>query len=291
MGASLLALASSLLWGTGDFLGGRASRGFQVLVVLFWSQAAMVLLVWSIVGVAVATGSLDLDGRSLAIGAAGGAAGVIALGAFYKALAIGPMSVVPPIAAAGVVLPVGVGIATGDSPTRAMLVGIALAILGVVLASAGEGSNEDDAVATRIAPSTLGLCLVAAAGFGVIFVAMDAAAGDNALSALAATAGVRAGSFAALLLAVLATRTRPTAPVTPRIVLGFAAIGLFDTGANLTFAIAAALGELEVVAVLGSLYPAVTSALAHVVLAERLGRTQLVGVVLALAGVAVLATT
>lgn len=289
--APLLALTSSLLWGTGDFFGGRASRGHAVLVVLFWSQAAMVVLVWAALAVAIALGALDLQARSLLIGAAGGMAGVIALGAFYKALAIGPMSVVPPIAAAGVLLPVGVGIATGATPSTLVLAAIGLAIVGVVLASAGEGTNDDDTVATRIAPRTLALCLVAAAGFGIIFIAMDIAAGDDALTALAATAGIRAGSFAALLLAVLATRTKPWTTVTPRTTLGFAAIGLFDTGANFTFAVAAALGELEVVAVLGTLYPAVTSGLAHVVLGEKLGRTQLLGVVLAIVGVAVLATT
>ncbi len=288
--APLLALTSSLLWGTGDFLGGRASRGHAVLVVLFWSQLAMVLLVWSAVAIAVSTGALELDARALLIGAGGGMAGVIALGAFYTALAIGPMSVVPPIAAAGVVIPVGVGLLTGAPPTAAVLAGIALAIVGVVLASAGEGTNDDATVATRVTPRTLALCLVAAAGFGTILVAMDAAAGDDALTALAATAGVRAGSFAALVLAVLAARRRPWVEMTPRTVAGFAGIGLFDTGANLTFAIAAALGELEIVAVLGTLYPAVTSALAHAVLGERLGRTQLVGVVLAICGVAVLAT-
>lgn len=289
--APLLALTSSLLWGTGDFLGGRASRGHAVLVVLFWSQAAMVLLVWGAVGIAAGIGALELEPRALIIGGAGGMAGVIALGAFYKALAIGPMSVVPPIAAAGVLLPVGVGLATGAPPTTLVLFGIALAIIGVVLASAGEGSNDDSNVATRIAPATLGLCLIAATGFGIIFIAMDMAAGDDAFTALAATAGIRLGSFIALLLAVLATRTRPWMTVTPRTTLGFAAIGLFDTGANFTFAVAAALGELEIVAVLGTLYPAVTSALAHVVLGERLGRLQLVGVALAIGGVVVLAST
>ena len=85
------------------------------------------------------------------------------------------------------------------------------------------------------------------------------------------------------------TRSRVWHEVRPTTALGFATIGVFDTSANLLFAIAAAIGELEVVAVLGSLYPAVTSALAHVVLKERLGRMQLLGVVLALAGVALLA--
>jgi drug/metabolite transporter (DMT)-like permease len=65
---------------------------------------------------------------------------------------------------------------------------------------------------------------------------------------------------------------------------------MFDTGANLTFAIAAALGELEVVALLGTLYPAVTSALAHVVLGEKLGRVQFIGVAFVLVGIAILVT-
>lgn len=288
--ASFLALLSSLLWGAGDFLGGRASRSWGVLVVLFWSQLAMFVLLWSVVGVLVAVGALELTARNLLIGAAGGCAGVVALGAFYRALAIGPMSVVPPIAAAGVVLPVGVGLASGEPPSNALLVGIGLAVLGVILASAGEGSNEDDTVATRIAPATLGLCLVAACGFGIIFVAMDAAAGDGVATAVAATAGVRLGSFVALAIVVLSVRLDPRTGVSRRTAASFAGIGLFDTGANLAFAIAAAFGELEVVAVLGTLYPAVTSALAHVVLRERMGRTQLVGVAVAMVGVVLLAT-
>lgn len=289
--AAILALTSSLLWGTGDFLGGRAARRWGVMRVLFWSQLATFALLWLVVGTIVLSGHLDLSMRNLAIGAAGGFAGVVALGCFYRALAIGPMSVVPPIAAAGVVLPVGVGLATGEPPTRLLLLGIAIAVLGVVLASIGTGTNDDPDVAVRIAPQTLLLCIVAAIGFGLIFVAMDAAAGDTAASALAATAGVRLGSFIAVAVVVLAMRLDPRDDVTPRNAASFAGIGLFDTGANLTFAMAAAFGELEVVALLGTLYPAVTSALAHVVLGERLGRVQLVGVVLALVGIALLVTS
>jgi len=290
LAAPLLALLSSLLWGTGDFLGGRASRGHRVLQVLFWSQAAALVLIWLAVVALVASGSLELQVRPIVIGTLGGMCGVAGLAAFYRALAIGPMSVVPPIAAAGVLVPVAVGLASGAAPGAGVLGGIALAIVGVVLASIGEGSGAVDGVATRIQARTLGLCLLAALGFGLIFVAMDEAAGSTAATAVLATAAVRLGGSSVVVLAVLATRTSPVVGVSRRAALGFAGIGLFDTGANLTFAIAAALGELEVVAVLGSLYPAVTSALAHVVLGERLGRVQLVGVVLAIAGVVVLAS-
>lgn len=286
--AAILALVSSLLWGTGDFLGGRATRRWGALRVLFWSQLTTFVLLWSVLGAIVAAGALELSPRSLAIGAAGGVAGVVALGSFYRALAIGPMSVVPPIAAAGVVLPVGVGLASGEPPTRLLLVGVVVTIAGIVLASVGTGTNVDPGVAVRIAPRTLGLSLVAALGFGCIFVAMDAAAGDTALTALAATAGVRLGSLVTLLAAVAMLRLDPRRGVTPGVAARFAGIGLFDTGANLTFAIAAAYGELEIVALLGTLYPAVTSALAHGVLGERLGRVQFAGVALAVVGIALL---
>lgn len=287
--SALLALASSLLWGTGDFLGGHRSRTWGVLRVLAWSQLATLVLLWLAVLVASTQYGLEVPARAVAIGALGGCAGVIALAAFYRALAIGPMAVVPPIAAAGVVVPVVVGLATGDPPTRLTYLGIVVAVVGVVLASLGTGPADAAGSVRRIVPTTLVLCLVAACGFACIFVALDIAAGNSAARAVVATAGVRVGSFATLLVAILATRSRPWAGVSPATALGFAAIGVLDTGANLLFALATALGELEVVSVLGSLYPAVTSALAHVVLKERLGRIQLVGVVLALAGVGVLA--
>jgi drug/metabolite transporter (DMT)-like permease len=289
--AALLALISSLLWGTGDFLGGHNTRRWGVLRVLVWSQLATLVLMWGAVAIGVSAYGLELPPRTLVIGAAGGVAGVIALAAFYRALAIGPMALVPPIAAMGVLLPVAVGLATGAAPTRLTIVGIIVAVVGVVLASAGEAPENARGERLRIAPTTLLLCLVAAVGFALIFVALDAAAGDDAATAFVATAGVRLGSFATLLVAALATRARFWHEVRPRHAAGFALIGCFDTSANLLFATAAALGQLEVVAVLGSLYPAVTSALAHVVLGERLGRLQLVGVVLALGGVLLLAAT
>lgn len=288
--AALLALASSLSWGGGDFLGGRASRRDSVLTVLVWSQFAMLVLLWSGIAIAATLGDLAVPMRSVAIGALGGVAGVIALGAFYRALAIGPMSVVPPIAAAGVVLPVGVGLATGDTAATPLVVaGMLLAVVGVILASIGEGTNVDTTIATRIAPTTIALCMVAACGFGLIFVAIDAAAGDSIADALITTGGVRLGSCTVLVLVALALRATPWRGVGSVAASTFVAIGLLDTGANLLFAFAAALGELAVVAVLASLYPAVTSALAHVLLGERLGRIQLVGVALALGGVALLA--
>ncbi|MCW2960639.1 MAG: protein of unknown function transrane [Thermoleophilia bacterium] len=288
---ALLALASSLLWGTGDFLGGRASRTWHVFTVLFWSQLAALVLMWLAVGIGVSTGWLEFSWHAVGYGMLGGFAGVIALAAFYRALATGPMAVVPPIAASGVVLPVLVGLATGAAPSVWALVGLGLAIVGVILAAAGTGDPATSTGATRISPTTLMLSLVAAVGFALIFVALDVAAGDSARTAVLATAGVRLGSFSTLLVAIALVRIDPTRGVSVPDAARFAFIGILDTGANLLFAVAAAVGALEVAAVLGSLYPAVTSGLAHVVLGERLGRIQLVGVACALVGIVVLAAT
>lgn len=288
--AALLAAISSLFWGTGDFLGGRASRKIGVLAVLAWSQAAMLLLLWAAVLILWSTKELAFSIHAVAVGSLGGLFGVVALAAFYRALAIGPMSVVPPIAAAGVALPVSVGVARGNTElSTAVALGIAFSVVGVVLASIGEGSSENPDSSTRISRSTLGLCLVAASGFGIILVAMNEAAGSSLGEALQATAGVRLGSFSVLIAATLALRARPWKGIEPHDIWPLILIGLLDTSANLGFAISATFGELAVIAVLASLYPAVTSGLAHVVLGERLGKTQLLGVVLALSGVSLLA--
>ncbi|MEO6867751.1 MAG: DMT family transporter [Gaiellales bacterium] len=287
--SSALALTSSLLWGTSDFFGGIASRRHHVLRVLAWSQLCALILLWTAVTVGVLGFGLDVQLRTLLLGAAGGMAGAIGIAAFYRALATGPMALVPPIAAAGVVLPVAVGLATGDRPSMIVYAGLAIAIIGVILASVGETPPDASGFVQRIAPSTLVLCLIAATGFALLFIAVDAAA-DDVGSALVATAGLRGGGITIIAIGLLVTRTAPWRVVTPINIGFFAVIGIFDTGANLLFAIATSLGRLEVAAVLASLYPAVTSLLAHVVLGDRLGRLQIVGVIVALAGVTMLAS-
>lgn len=322
MGA-LFALLSSLSWGTSDFLGGRATARHGALRVLAWSQLATLLLLWVTIAVLQAAGAADLEARPLLIAALGGVAGVSGLAMFYSALARGPMSIVPPIAATGVALPVIVGLVRGDAPGVLPIVGLALAVAGVVLASVAPGDDGTvaDAAATdtaptdasatatsatdaspahlsgerradragRLAPTTLLLALGAAVGFALIFVALDAAAGETTASAVAATGGARIGSTITIIIALLVTRTNAARGLAPRTVLGFAGIGILDSGANLGFAIATVYGQLEVVAVLASLYPAITSGLAALVLGERISRLQLVGVVVAFGGIALLA--
>ena len=130
--AALLALLSSGLWGLSDFLGGTASRRLRVSSVLGLSQLTALLC---LVPVAVATGALGTPRGYLLPAAAAGLVGITALGMFFRALSIGTMGVVAPVAALGVAVPVLVGLARGESPSGWQLLGIAVAVLGVVLAS------------------------------------------------------------------------------------------------------------------------------------------------------------
>jgi drug/metabolite transporter (DMT)-like permease len=97
----------------------------------------------------------------------------------------------------------------------------------------------------------------------------------------------RGSAVAALVAGVAALRPALAVPAASLPLL--ATIGLLDAGANAMFALASTLGLLSLVAVLGSLYPVTTIALAHAVLGERIATAQALGVALALTGVALIA--
>jgi drug/metabolite transporter (DMT)-like permease len=206
-----------------------------------------------------------------------GSAGIVALGAFYRALAIGTMSVVAPISATAAAVPVLVGLAEGERPGGLQIAGMAAALAGVILASR-EPVEEGCPPANRAA---IGLALVAAAGFGTFFVGIDRASATAEVPWVIVVQ--RCCSVSLLVIATLVVR--PSLPRDGASLLVLAAVGLLDLGANGLYALATTHGLLSVVSVLGSLYPAVTVVLARFVLAERIARVQEVGVVLALAGV------
>jgi drug/metabolite transporter (DMT)-like permease len=278
--AAVLALASSVSWGLADFMGGLQSRRHALLAVLVLSQG----LAFAILVIAVLAGApTEHDAAATAWAAGVGGLGLLGLVAFYRALAIGTMSVVAPISATGVSIPVLVGLASGERPGALQVAGIVLACAGVVLAA--REAPATDAEARRSGRLAIGLALIAAVGFGSFFAGMDRAeeTGDIAWILLAArTADV------VLLLGACAV-VRPRLPREPVALGAIAAVGVLDLLANLLFVLATGRGLLSVVGVLGSLYPAVTVILARVLLHERLTRTQNAGVLVTLAGVVALA--
>lgn len=292
--AALLALLSSLLWGSGDFLGGTLSRRVHPVAVIRISQglAAVALVV-----IVVATGEAGRTG-AIGWGVAAALLGSLGLGSFYAALAAGTMGVVAPIAATGVTIPVIVGLAHGDSPSGLQLAGIVVAIVGVVLAAGPERRQavaadvaqaaieaDRDAVPATASRRPLVLAGVAALGFGSGLALVAEGSETSVAMTLLVMRVVTAVGCTALLLTALRRAPRPTIRDTPAL----ATIAVTDAGANGLYAVATTLAQISVSAVLASLYPAVTALLAWRIHHESLRPIQVIGVVGTLLGVALIA--
>lgn len=270
-----LGISSGLCWGLADFLGGLQARRISALAVTLWSQLAGGL------GLLLVLITLQEPPPVSALlwGAAAGVFGGTALLLFYRGLALGAMTVVAPISASGVLVPVLVGLALGERPGRLATLGIGVTILGILLVSLQERARAGDEYRARAA---LPLALGAAMGFGLFYVFVDrGVTGD--FSPLWAIAGARAGSLTTLLL--ILSVGRQSAPWPGRLAWPVALVGILDTSANALFAYATTRGELGVASVLGSLYPVTTVLLGRFVLREHLTSLQTVGILLALTGV------
>jgi drug/metabolite transporter (DMT)-like permease len=272
----VLALASSVAWGTSDFLGGLRTRRMSALTVLLVSQPVGLALA---LGVALAVGGDALSARDAAIAAGAGATVVMALGAFYRAMALGSVTVVATIGALGVLVPVGAGLVQGDRPSALQAVGAIAAIAGVALVV--REPDPEWRAASRVA---IGLAALAALGFGTFLLGLDVSSGPRPAWTIVAA---RIGSVATLL--VVAAFARPSMRFDRSLLPSLFVIGFFDVLANSLFAVATNHGLLALVAVGGSLYSAVTVLLARFVLGERLAVPQRGGLVVALAGVALIA--
>jgi drug/metabolite transporter (DMT)-like permease len=275
--AVALALAASSCWGVADFLGGLQSRTLPVPVVICVVEGTGLALVLVVIA---AAGEPVPGVRDSALGVLAGVAGVIGLACFLRALAIGTMSIVAPISATGVALPVVVGLATGDRLSTIVAIGVVVAVLGVVLASR---ERHDDAERRAIGRSSIVLALAAAVGFGSYFALADAAAGGGVWWLLALSRVVPVP-----VLALLAWQRGMRAPPRTRLFILMTA-GTIDCSATGFYALATTKGALSIVAVVGSLYPVVTVVLARTFLGERIRPVQQVGVAAALAGVAMIA--
>jgi drug/metabolite transporter (DMT)-like permease len=272
--ALVLAIGGAVFYGLGDFSGGYASKRLPPWGVMAWAQT---------VGLAVlAVGLLvfpaeSVTGADILWGVVAGVGGAIGLGLLYRSLAEGTMAVVSPVAAAtSAVLPVGVDLATGGELSTLALVGVTVALVAIVTI-ARERSHK------RLSSRLLFMAVASGAGFGTFFVAISQTAEASGFWPLV---GARAVTIplGLILHRLLEPSVRPRGAGLRWI----AGAGLFDMGANLLIAAALQRGPLGIVSVLSSLYPVVTAVAAVVVLKERLSRTQLAGVGLAMIAVVLL---
>ncbi|MFK0048779.1 EamA family transporter [Streptomyces sp. NPDC090741] len=284
---ALFALATALLWGLADFGGGLLTRRLPALTVVVVSQVLAVIVLGAVV---LGTGAWREAGPQLWFAVAAGLVGPVAMLCFYEALALGPMGVVSPLGSLGVVVPVAAGLALGERPGLGQFAGIAVAVVGIVLAG---GPELRGAPVQRRA---VVLTLTAAFGFGAVM-ALIAHASSSVTGLFLALFVQRVTNVAAG-GAALWVRTRRGAPALPAgtgprilwwLLPALAFVGLADVAANGTYSVAAQHGPVTVAAVLSSLYPVITALAAFVVLKERLRTVQAAGAGLALAGTVLLA--
>jgi drug/metabolite transporter (DMT)-like permease len=274
--AAALALASALTYGLSDFLGGILSKSRSVWSVATASQLTAALAT----GVVAVLAPGEPSAADFAWGAGAGLGGALGIVFLYRGLSRGRMSVVAPISGTGAALiPVVVGIASGEQPSPLIWVGMVLALPAIYLIPQ-VGSSRESASGGPPPPSAAGDGIIAGLGFGVLFALigqMDEGAGFLPLALMQGVVG------AAVALAAIALREQwlPRGPGK----LPVYAFGLLGMAASVFFLLATRQGLLTVVSVIASLYPVGTVALATVLLGERLGRLQIVG--LAFAAVAV----
>jgi drug/metabolite transporter (DMT)-like permease len=268
-----LALGASLTWGLADFFGPLQGRLLGVLRALVFVQLGGLAGIVLIVAV---RGKGPGDAAALlAVPAA--ISGTLGLFAYYRGIAVGAISIVAPIAGISALLPVVVGIISGDRPSTWQLLGIGAALAGVFLAA-----REPGRTGARLA-SGVGLAMLAAVGFGGYFPFMHAAGNADFWWA---SLIFRMTSTSVILAAAVVQR--PTLAVTPLRMSLLALIGFGDMLGNLLFAAASTSGLVSITSVLASLYPIVTVVLARLLLAERVARSQEAGIGLTLAGVALI---
>lgn len=270
----LWALGAATTYGIADYLGGRATRHSPAPAVTFAGQSIALLL---LCGLVYSSGVPLMSGTDFLWSAGAGFGGALALITFYRAMALGPMTVVAPITAVvNIAMPVIVGIAQGDRPSALSYMGIALAPVSVALIG-DVLSTKGVAVQSR----AIWLSMIAGSGFGLIFVCLAQTSDDAGLWPLL---GQRLTSVPTV--AVVGLIGYRSLRVKKHIAYFAILSGVLDTLANSLYLTAARSGLLSLVGVITSLYPASTVILAMRIDKERIHRGQLLGVIIAITSVA-----
>lgn len=277
---SLFALLAAVIYGAADFLGGTVAKRATTLAAVVATQGAglvLLLLFTPLMLDAVVTAN------DVLFGALAGLTGSVGVALLYRGLAMGPMSVVAPITAVcAVVIPLIAGLLFGERLTPLAALGVATAIAAVVLLgqdTAPAPADEPPRSAAHVAQAVR-IALASGVAIGGFFVCLGQTASPAGLWPLAISRTVSVTVFVAVALVTRQTWRVPAAAVPPAM-----ACGAMDMIANGLYLAAVREGQLSLVATLASLYPASTVLLARLVLGERLGRWQQVGVVAAVAAI------
>lgn len=268
-----LALTAALCWGAGDFSGGLASRRSNPFrTILLSYSVGMVMMVL----VALARAEKFTSLADLGWGALAGLSGMVGIGFLFRGFTAGRMGIVAPVSAVlSAALPVVFVSLTHGLPGEVQLIGFGLAMGGIWLLA------RPERLVGR--PKGLGNAVLAGLGFGGFFIALGQVSASAVFWPLAAG---RAACVAVMVIIALVTRQRVILPQSP---LGlYLLVGVLDVSGNLFFLLAAQNGRLDITAVLGSLYPAVTAMIAWWLIKERMSRLQVFGVAAAVLAIALI---
>lgn len=272
----LFAGLSAFLFGAADFSGGVATKRAPATAVVFVSQVAGLLLIVALLGFLGG----PMTGEDIAWSVGAGVAGGLGLVALYAALASSPMAIAAPMTAlVGAAVPILFGLGLGERPGPLAWAGIGVAFPAILLLAADPGAKTSGGVKRAVVLGTL-----AGAAFGLFFVLISRTADESGMGPIAAA---RIGSLTVLGAVALARRGSVAAvrhAWRPTLIAG-----LLDVAANAFFLLAVRRSLLAIVAVVSSLYPVGTVALAATVLDERPRPHQVVGLVVAVMAIALIA--
>ena len=282
-----LALGSAVLYGSADFFGGLTARRANTIATVFWSQLVGLVLLGLVLPFLPAA---TVSSRDWVWGFVAGLSGGIGVALLYRALAIGKMAVVAPTTAViAAIIPVIFAFVLGERLRSLTLIGVALALVAIVLVSrpAPQGNDLEPAQSTsRKLPPGFSLALLSGVAVGIFFLSLartTMAAGMWPLVAARIATIVLFGSIALM----TGRSLRMSAPALTTASTG----GALDMAANALYMTAARIGPLSIVVTLASLYPASTVILARVVLGERLSLVQISGIICALGAVLIIVGT
>lgn len=282
----ILGFTTAVVYGFADFFGAIASRKISSLMVTAVSGVVGFIFLLTMVPFFGA----NFSELAIITGIAAGFASAVGISGLYASLAIGPISIVSPFAAVvGALVPMTFGFIIGDRFGPAGWLALALILVAVVLVGFIPG------VDVRL-PSARGIAFafIAGSGIGTILIVLKFSPTDSGLASIIT---MRLVSAVLLNLVLLANWMRirrsklskPKAAIPTKLWWAVIGAGLFDSSANIFFTLALRSGSLSVVSVLTALYPLGTILLARLILKERIAKTQMLGVLFALAGCAILA--
>ncbi len=283
--AVLLGLACACIWGASALLTRDLSRSAGAARAFFWTQMfglAGLLAMLAVTG--PGTDLATVPAAAWATGIVFGMLNATATLTLYAAFRAGAVSLVVPVSASYAAVTTLLAMAAGERLGLLEGAGVLLCLGGVALALLSRGPIVGG---SRIPPG-LGLAVLAAVQYGAAFWLLGLFVAP-ALGGVVPILLTRLVPVVGLGLAHLSGRLPVPPPAGPA--LGRAAVvGFMDAGAFVCLAVGYSLGteSVSVVTVLGSLYSAVGTLLAVLVLRERLAAHQWAGVGLIIGGVLVL---